>query len=223
MNQYMPVIKKSALFCGMEADEIDPMLNCLSAVRRSYEKGEFVLRSGEHIQSMGLVLCGSVHVIEEDFWGNRTILSEAAAGQLFGDAYACMPSVELGVSVTAAGHTEILFLDVRRIVTVCTSACEFHTRLIRNLLTVLSEKNLMLTQKIKHMARRSTRDKLLSYLSEESIKHKSPCFEIPFNRQQLADYLCVDRSAMSSELGKLRDDGILTFEKNSFQLLENGL
>ena len=220
MTEYIPIIKKSVLFYGMEEQEISPMLSCLSAVLKSFKKGEFIYRSGEGIASMGLVLRGSVHIIEEDFWGNRTILSEVSPGQLFGDAYACMPSVELEVSALAASGVDILFLDVQKIVTVCTSACEFHTRLIRNLLSVLSEKNLLLTRKIKHMAKRTTREKLLSYLSEESLKHKCPAFDIPFNRQQLADYLCVDRSAMSNELSKLKEEGILTFEKNRFRLFE---
>lgn len=220
MTEYIPIIKKSVLFYGMEEQEISPMLSCLSAVLKSFKKGEFIYRSGEGIASMGLVLRGSVHIIEEDFWGNRTILSEVSPGQLFGDAYACMPSVELEVSALAASDVDILFLDVQKIVTVCTSACEFHTRLIRNLLSVLSEKNLLLTRKIKHMAKRTTREKLLSYLSEESLKHKCPTFDIPFNRQQLADYLCVDRSAMSNELSKLKEEGILTFEKNRFRLFE---
>ena len=123
--------------------------------------------------------------------------------------------------MVAAETAEILFLDARRIITVCTSACEFHTRLIQNLLSVLAEKNLMLTKKMEHMARKTTREKLLSYLSEQSLKQGRPVFEIPFNRQQLAEYLAVDRSAMSSELGKLRDEGILTFNKNKFHLLEN--
>ena len=223
MNPAIIALKKSVLFCGIETREIEAMLNCLSAVKRTYEKGEFVWRNGDHVTSMGLVLTGSVHVIEEDFWGNRTILSECSESQIFGDAYACMPSVELGVSVVAAGKSEILFLDVQKVITVCTSACEFHTRLIRNLLSVLADKNLMLTQKIKHMAKRSTREKLLSYLSEESLKQKNSRFEIPFNRQQLADYLCVDRSAMSGELCKLKKEGVLDFKKNSFHLLSDAI
>lgn len=221
MNDAMTTLKNSVLFYGIGTSEIEAMLNCLSAVKRTFEKGEFVWRAGDHITNMGLVLTGSVHVIEEDFWGNRTILAESSEGQMFGDAYACMPSVELGISVIAAGKSEILFLDVQKVITVCTSACEFHTRLIRNLLSVLADKNLMLTQKIKHMAKRSTREKLLSYLSEESLKQKNARFEIPFNRQQLADYLCVDRSAMSSELCKLKKEGILDFQKNSFHLLSH--
>ncbi|PNV63400.1 Crp/Fnr family transcriptional regulator [Clostridium sp. chh4-2] len=219
MNDTMTILKKSVLFYGIEGGEIEAMLNCLSAVKRTYEKGEFIWRNGDHISSMGLVLMGSVHVIEEDFWGNRTILAECPKGQMFGDAYACTPSVELGVSVVAAERAEILFLDVQKVITVCTSACEFHTRLIRNLLSVLADKNLMLTQKIKHMAKRSTREKLLSYLSEESLKQKNARFEIPFNRQQLADYLCVDRSAMSNELCKLKKEGVLDFQKNWFHLM----
>lgn len=218
---YSMTLKKSPLFRGVEPEEIRSMLSCLNANEGTYKKGEFIFRNGDRLNTMGLVLSGSVHIIKEDFWGNRTIIGIASAGRLFGETYACVQSEPLEVGVVAAETAEILFLDARRIITVCTSACEFHTRLIQNLLSVLAEKNLMLTKKMEHMARKTTREKLLSYLSEQSLKQGSPVFEIPFNRQQLAEYLAVDRSAMSSELGKLRDEGILTFNKNKFHLLEN--
>lgn len=220
MKKYLNVIQKSSLFSGVAAPEIVSMLKCLSAVETEYEKNAFVLRFGESVSSIGLVLSGSVHVVKEDFWGNRNIVMKAVAGQLFAETYACVQDEALGVSVVAAEPTTVLFLDVRRIMTTCSSACEFHSRLIRNLLTVVAQKNLMLNNKLAHMAQRTTREKLLSYLSEESLRLGSSSFEIPFNRQQLADYLSVDRSAMSNELCKLRDEGILRFEKNSFELLE---
>ena len=218
MKNYLSVIKKSPLFSGITGEETEDMLGCLSAQHKKYKKGQFIFRTGETISAVGMVLSGSVHIIKEDFWGNRTIIAEVSPGSLFGETFACLKSEALGVSVLAAEHSEIIFLDVQRIMTVCTSACEFHTRLIRNLLSVLAEKNMMLTKKIEHIAKRTTREKLLSYLSAESLKNNNASFEIPFNRQQLADYLCVDRSAMSNELCKLRDEGMLTFEKNNFSL-----
>lgn len=220
MNKNLGIIKKSPLFSGITENEIESMLSCLSAKSKSYKKNQFVFRSGENISEVGMVLSGSVHIAKEDFWGNRSILTKAAAGQLFGETYACAQAGTLGVSVVAAEPSEVLFLDVRRIMTICSSACEFHSRLIRNLLSVLAERNLMLTKKMEHMAQRTTREKLLSYLSAESQKSGSAAFKIPFNRQQLADYLSVDRSAMSNELCKLRNEGILTFQKNDFVLKE---
>lgn len=218
MNQNS-LLEQTLLFSGIEPQEIHTMLNCLSPVKQHYKKGNFIFQSGEKIHAMGMVLSGAVHIIKEDFWGNRTIISEASAGSLFGEVYACTFSSPAEVSAIAAESCEILFLNVGKVMNVCTSACTFHTRLIHNLLSVLAEKNLMLTRKMEHMSKKTTREKLLSYLSAESLKKGTPSFEIPFNRQQLAEYLSVDRSAMSNELSKLRDEGLLTFYKNKFCLL----
>lgn len=212
------LIKRTALFDGIEENEIAAMMNCLSATTESYKNGQIIYRLGDTTTLVGEVLSGSVYIIKEDFWGNRSIISEIGAGQFFGETYALIPSAPLEVSVVAADACEVLYLDVKRIMTTCSSACEFHARLIRNLLMVTAQKNLLLTRKLEYMAQRTTREKLLSYLSAESQHMKSPSFEIPFNRQQLADYLSVDRSAMSNELCKLRDEGILKFEKNRFEL-----
>lgn len=219
MKKYLNVIQKSPLFSGISPSELEPMLKCLSAVTKDYEKNAFVLRFGEDISSVGLVLSGSVHIIKEDYWGNRNIVTKASPGQLFAETYACVQGEALGINVVAAEPTTVLFLKVRCIMTTCSSGCEFHSRLMRNLLTVVAHNNLMLNNKLSHMAARSTREKLLSYLSAESLKLGSSTFEISFNRQQLADYLSVDRSAMSNELCKLRDEGILKFNKNCFELM----
>lgn len=215
-NEFM----KASLFEGIEEKDIPSMLSCLSARKKSFKKGAFIFFSGEKIEVVGLVLCGSVHIIKEDFWGNRTMIGEAGPGQLFGEVYACLAAEELGVSIISAEDTEILFLDVKKIVGVCTSSCCFHTRLIRNLLSIIAQKNLALTRKMEHMSKKTTREKLLSYLSFQSMTNNSSSFEIPFNRQQLAEYLAVDRSAMSKELCRLRDEGMLTFRKNKFHLKE---
>ncbi len=132
--------------------------------------------------------------------------------------YACLGSEEILNNAVAVKDSEVLFLDVKRILTMWPSACHFHGRLIRNLLSVMALKNKMLTQKLEHMSKRTTREKILSYLSEQSQRTGSPVFDIPFNRQQMADFLSVDRSAMSAELGRMRDEGILSFERSHFEL-----
>lgn len=220
MKKFLHIIKKAPLFLGTDEKEIETMLNCLSAKTAVYNKNDFIFRYGDSISTVGMVLSGSVHIINEDFWGNRSILSRIPAGLLFGETYACAQAESIGVSAIAAEQTEVLFLDVLRITSVCSCACVFHTKLIRNLLSVFAERNLTLMRKMDYLVKRTTREKLLSYLSDESLKNGSPVFEIPFNRQQLADYLSVDRSAMSNELSKLRDEGVLNFQKNRFELLE---
>jgi CRP-like cAMP-binding protein len=218
MKQFLSVLKTSPLFYGMEEQEIETMLGCFSAEWRAFAKNDFLLRVGDEVDSLGLVLSGSVHIIQEDFWGNRNIIAEIGTGQVFAESYACTQGATLGVSVVAAEETAALFLNIRSVMTTCASSCAFHARLIRNLLSALAEKNLRMNEKLSHMTKRSTREKLLSYLSLESQRRGSAAFDIPFNRQQLADYLSVERSAMSSELGRLRDEGVLSFDKNHFHL-----
>lgn len=218
MKKHLETIKKSPLFKGIEESEIEAMLGCLSVKARKYARHEFVMRFGDSTEAIGMVLSGSVHIVKEDFWGNRNIVTEIGPGQIFAESYACTPGAALGVSVVAAEAAAVMFMNVRRVLTTCSSACEFHSRLLRNLLSVLAEKNLRFNDKLTHMAQRTTRQKLLSYLSAESMRLGSPEFDITFNRQQLADYLSVDRSAMSGELSKMRDEGLLDFYKSHFRL-----
>ena len=219
--QNISVLKKSPLFRDIDDIELSSMLGCISTKTLKYKKGEFVFRTGEKITLIGMVLSGSVHIIKEDFWGNRNIIGEASQSDVFGEAYACSTNEVLEISVVAAENSEIIFFDINKVIKVCGSACSFHSRLIQNLISVISKKNIILTKKMEHMSKKSTREKLLSYLSSESIKNNSPEFLIPFNRQQLADYRGVDRSAMSSELGRLRNEGLLTFNKNHFILSQD--
>ncbi|HIR75796.1 MAG TPA: Crp/Fnr family transcriptional regulator [Candidatus Choladousia intestinipullorum] len=218
MKKYLQLLKHSKLFQGISETEIEPMLSCLSAVTCSYEKGEFVFRQGEQITGIAVLLSGCVHIQKEDYWGNLSILNEITEGEVFGEVYACLGNEELLNHAVAVKPSVVLFMDVNRVLTVCPSACRFHGLLIRNLLNVMAFKNKMLTQKLQHMSQRTTREKLLSYLSEQSLKAGSPSFTIPFNRQQLADFLAVDRSAMSNELGKMRDEGLLQFDRSHFVL-----
>ena len=196
------------------------MLQCLSprAVRK--KRGEFLFYAGDTVRELGLVLTGEVLILTEDHWGNRNILSSAGPGDLFGEVFACAPARPVPVSVEAAQDTAVLLVDAEKVLAPCCNACPFHRSLIHNLFQIVAEKNLMLTQKMVHLTRRSTREKLLSYLSICSLQAGSSTFTIPFNRQEMADYLSVDRSAMSKDLCKLRDEGLLQFEKNRFQLLD---
>lgn len=219
MKKFLPVLQRAVLFRGMRPEDIEHMLGCLAAHSVAYDKGTVVCASGTLFTSIGMVLSGAVHILKDDFWGNRTILAQVGAGEIFGETYACVQNEPLGVTVQAAESTQVLFLDVRKTMTVCSPTCNFHAQLLQNLMLILAQKNLMLTKKIEHISKRTTREKLLSYLSAECIRHGSDTFDIPFNRQELADYLGVDRSAMSSTLCKLRDEGVLSFQKNQFHLL----
>ena len=196
------------LFRGIPAGELPALLDRAAVREVCFAKGDLLLHRGETPRSLGLVLEGGVHIIREDFWGNRSIVGLAGPGEIFAESYA-LAGKPLAVSVLAATDGRALFLD----------AGHLSERLSANLLALLAEKNLMLTEKMRHMARRTTREKLLSYLSAQALRAGTAEFDIPLDRQQLADYLAVDRSAMSAALGKLRDEGVLEFRKNHFRLL----
>lgn len=211
-------LAKTGLFRGFTGEEVEGVLGCLSARPVRYRKGEFVFHMGDTITSVGMVLEGSVQIIHEDAWGDRQVLARMGHGQLFGESYACAAGEPLMVSVVALEDSQVLFLDVKKMMTVCSSACRFHSRLIQNLLSIMAVRNLTLTAKIDHMGRRTIRDKVLSYLSWQSEKQGKRKFDIPFNRQQLADYLAVDRSALSAELSKMQKEGMIEFKRNHFCL-----
>ena len=213
-------LSKTELFCGITPEETEMMVNCLEARTRTYDKGESIYRSGDRIEAMGLVLWGSVNILQNSIWGHQNIIGHAGAGEVFAETYACIPDERSMADVVAAEKTEILFLNIEKVMRTCPSACRFHSRLIRNLLSVMASKNLNLTRKISHISPKSIRDRLMSYLSQQAVKQGGFQFEIPFNRQELADYLCVDRSAMSNELSKMRKEGLLSYHKNKFRLEE---
>ena len=218
MKEFLSVIRSSQLFSGVSEEELTAMLSCLKAESRDFPKDAFLLRTGDTAESIGLVLSGSVLVIQEDIWGNRNILSKAGPGQTVAAAFACAPGSRLNVSVVAEAPVTAMFLNVKRILTVCPSACTHHSRIIRNLLGELAGKNLRFSEKLTHMGQRTTRAKLMSYFSAEAQRLGRYEFDIPFSRQQLADYLGVERSGLSLELGKMRSEGLLDFQKNHFVL-----
>ncbi|MBO5647056.1 MAG: Crp/Fnr family transcriptional regulator [Clostridia bacterium] len=219
MQKYIPILKRTQMFAGVREEEILSMLSCMDARLRICKKGEYVLRQGEHLSDIAVLAEGVLHIQKEDYWGNRSILGRIAVGEMFGEAYAAPESGALHHDVVAIEDSTVLFFDVKRILTTCSAACRFHAMVVQNLFFALSEKNRKLVQKLGHMSKRTTREKLISYLSEVAKTQNSASFTIPFNRQQLADFLSVDRSAMSNELCRMRDEGLLNFRKNEFTLL----
>lgn len=219
MKKYIPILRRTQIFAGVGDDEITSMLSCLDARLKTYKNGEYVFRQGEHITDITVLVEGNLHIQKDDYWGNRSILGEISVGEMFGEAYVAYNSGSLLNDVVAVANSAVIFFDVKQILTTCSSACRFHAMVVQNLFFAISEKNRKLVQKLGHMSKRTTREKLISYLSEQTKKQNSASFTISFNRQQLADFLSVDRSAMSNELCKMRDEGLLEFEKNRFRLL----
>lgn len=218
MQEFLPVIRTAQLFFGVSEEELTAMLACLGGRQEQYKKDAFLLRAGDTVESIGLVLDGSVLILQEDIWGNRNILSRAGRGQSFAAAFACAPGSVLNVSVAAETDTTVLYLNVGRILTLCPTACAHHSRVMRNLLADMATQNLRLNEKLTHMGQRTTREKLMSYLSAEAQRRGAVAFDIPFTRQQLADYLAVERSGLSQELSKMQREGLLDFHKSHFVL-----
>ena len=216
---YMDTLCRSELFAGVEAAGLGEMLGCLGPRVAEYEKGEVILASGARTADFAVVLSGTVLIVQDDFWGNRNILSALEPGELFAESFAARSDAPLTVSAIAGAPTAVMFLGLRRVLATCPTACPHHRQIIENLLAALAVKNQRLNEKLTHISQRGTRQKLLSYLSAEAQKKGTPIFEIPFNRQQLADYLSVDRSALSAELSKLKSEGLLDYHRSTFKIL----
>ena len=217
-DKYFEVIRQAVLFEGIREEDLKKMLDCLSANVRKYTKDSYIFHYQENVHAVGLMLEGSAIVLTEDYWGNRNIVANIEKKMTFAESYACVSEKVMGVSVLAKTDCVVMFLDMKKVLSICSSACSFHNRLIQNLVSLMAKKNLMMNEKLTYLTRRSTREKLLAYLSENSKKTGTANFTIPFDRQQLADYLSVDRSAMSNELSKMQKEGILTYHKASFTL-----
>lgn len=214
----MDSLQNAPLFEGLGENEIERALACLQPTMRVFEKGQTILMAGTTLHEFGLIRRGAVHIIRVDFWGNIDLLQTVGAGDVFGESYACLPSSPLPVSVVAEQKSEVLFLNAAHVLTVCPSACAFHTRLLRNLVGVLAQKNMRLTRKIDHVTQKSTRRKVLAFLSDEAARHGCDTFTIALDRRALAEYLAVDRSALSAELSHMQRDGLIAFERNRFTL-----
>ena len=219
LQKYIPLLKKVTLFENIKDADMLSMLKCLGARIHSYKKGEILLMAGDTVSSVGIVLSGQAHVVREDIDGNQMIVTELQECDLFGETFACIEAKHCPVTVEAITDCNIMWIDYHRVITSCSSACSFHTRLIGNMLRLIAFKNLRLNRRLEILAKRSIRERLLAYLELQAEGAGSSSFSIPFDRNKLADYLCTDRSAMSRELGKMRDEGILEFEKNKFTLL----
>lgn len=220
MDEYLRRVKKSPLFYGMNEDELYTLLKCVDARQAVYEEGEYLLRMGESLDRVMLLVKGKALVVQETFWGGREELYPIGEGEVFGELYACARTPVLPVGVIAGSECQALFLNYQRMITFCSLACDFHTRFVQNLLRLVAEESVKREEKLNHVSRKTTREKILSYLSKEAVTRGMSSFEIPYNRRELADYLCVDRSAMSSELGKLKKEGILDFKRNHFTLFD---
>ena len=219
MKEFLPILQACALFDGLNPTDLSGILGCLGARITQIKKGQAIFREGDTTAFIGIVLTGAVQLIREDYYGNRSIVAYIGPAELFGESYAFSGATALPVSVIADADCQLLLLDSRRVTTCCSNVCDFHNRVIFNLLRLTATENLRLHQKIAITAKRTTREKLMAYLLHQAKLHGSSSFQIPYDRQELADYLEVDRSGLSAEISKLRKEGVLACEKSNFRLL----
>ena len=210
--------RQSALFRAMTEEEIADCVSALSAQTRHYGKGSVILHAGDSTSRLGIVLSGSVTIESNDIWGNRTVLNHVDSGGCFAETYALLPGSVLLVDVVANEDCRILSLDVGGLLQMPAESA-WHRKFVGNLLLVTSHKNLSLSGRSFHTAPKTIRGRILSYLNAVSLQKHSAAFDIPFDRQQPADYLNVERTALSKELGKMRADGLIRCRKNHFTLL----
>lgn len=218
MKEYFDILSACPLFRGIERQELGTALECLRARVSSLARGEAALSEGDPANYVGIVLTGRLQILRTDFWGNRSILAHLVPGDLFGESFACAGVKEVPVTAAATEAAQIMLIDCQRITRSCGSHCRFHQQMIFNLLQIVAAKNLVFHQKIEVTSKRTTREKLMTYLMLQAKRQGSLEFDIPYDRQELADYLEVERSGLSAEIGKLRRQGIIEAERNRFKL-----
>lgn len=219
MKKYLEILKKCPLFDKIGEENLLRMLTCLGAKVDYFDKKYTVFSEGSPAKYIGIVLSGSAQIVQIDYYGNRSILSKIRPSELFAEAFACAEVASLPVSVIADEPCDVMFIDCSHILHTCENGCGFHHQLTYNLMKDLAQKSLLFHQRIEITSKRTTREKLLAYLATEAKKHNSRRFDIPFDRQELADYLEVERSGLSAEISKMKKDGLIDNTKNHFVLL----
>ena len=219
LEQYYNQIKNSPVFFGMNDEELKGLLECFNARVRKYEKEEMIIRQGDIISNIYLILDGGVNIEKDSYWGRRIIISRLVKNQNLALSFVGSKNIESSVDAITVKDTLVLILSYEKCTSICQNACTRHKVLINNLFQILSKENIELIQKIENVSQKTIRDKLLTYLSNEAQRKHSNSFDIQFTRQALADYLNVDRSAMSFELSKLQKEGLIIYNKNHFELL----
>lgn len=219
-EKYSALLQTNPLFHNIAPSDIPIMLTRLQATVKTCHKEEYVKSTGDKMDFIALILTGKVHVLQDDYYGNRSITASISAGSLFAEAFACAGVSFLPVDIVASEDCTVMYLNSNTLFHACDGSCQFHHIIIQNLLGIVARKNITLNQKLKYTSRKTTGEKLLAYLNDQAKAKESNEFTIPFNRQELADYLGVERSAMSAEISKLVKLGILKTQRSQFKLLK---
>lgn len=218
-EMYIDEIAKNPLFYGVSESDLKVMLKCLDAFIAEYKKGEYILFEQEDMRNIGIIIDGSIDMVKEDIWGNKTILVRMGTRELFGETFSCGADTTSLVSYRTVQNAKILFIPFDRVMHTCKLTCVFHHRLVENMVTMIAAKNRQLMNKVEVLSKRSLREKILAYLTQQATLQGNTQFTVPLGRSELADYLCADRSALTRELTNMKKEGIIDYDKNSFKLL----
>ena len=213
------IFESHPMFEGISLNNCSTLMNCLGCIEKTYKKDQIISATEVFARQIGIVVSGCVHTVQEDVWGRRTFLSYTNDDGIFGEVLIGGASEARGIIYKAAEPTTVLYLSADRILHPCRNSCPFHHQLSRNLFRMISQKNAVLTEKIEVTSKSSLREKILAYLSIEAHRSGSTGFTVPLNRSEMADYLCTNRSALSRELAKMKKDGIIDYESNTFRIL----
>ncbi|MEE0954575.1 MAG: Crp/Fnr family transcriptional regulator [Eubacterium sp.] len=213
-------IRQSPLFDGISDKDLPAMLKCTGCYTHFFNKGEPVYSQEEEVKTVGIVLCGHVQMLQEDIWGRKTILTAMDPGDMFGETFACGSETTSKVTFLCTMPSKILMMPFHHIMNMCSNACSFHNKLIENMVRMIAVKNGQLMQKVEILSKRTLREKILAYLSREVQKQKSQYLDIPMGRIELAEYLGADRSALSRELSRMKEDGLIDYDRNTFRLIK---
>lgn len=220
MENFKDIKENIPLFKDMSREDIQSALICVGGFTQEYQKDEFIFLEEERVTSVGCVLEGSVQMIREDIWGNRTVLISIGETELFGESFACKSQLNASVSFKAGEKTKVLFLPFHRVMYSCSGGCAHHQKLMVNMVAVMAEKNVALMSKIDIISKKTLRGKIGAYLLQQAAYHNAKYFSVPFGRSQLAEYLNADRSALTRELNSMKEEGYIDFEKNTFRILK---
>ncbi len=219
MDRYIAEIVKNPLFYGIDNADMKAMLGCMQAFVKPYKKGQYIIFEEDDVTNIGIILSGNIDMIKEDIWGNKTTLVRMGERELFGETFTCGSDSNSVVTFYTSTDALILFIPFERVMHVCSMKCIFHHRMIENMVSMIAAKNRQLMEKVEVVSKKTLREKILAYLSQQAQEKCSRCFEVPLGRLEMADYLCTDRSALTRELSKMRDEGIIDYNKNVFKLL----
>lgn len=213
------VLQNNRLFLGMNPEEIDTALHALNARYQTFEKGQIILHAGGQTDCVCIVIYGSVTIENNDIWGNRTILNIIDSNDFFAETYAILKEETMMVDAVANEQSRIMFLRIGSLLEGELEPEPWSNKLVRNLLMISANKNLMLSRRSFHISPKTARGRIMAYLNSVSLKKRSRTFDIPFDRQQMADYLNLERTALSKELGRMKQEQIIDFQKNHFKIL----